>query len=470
MIELPNDFLEEIRRLLGERSAMDLRSALASLPVVSLRLNSEKLSKQIGATNPELLGFYIEADRIKSVPWCESGYYLKSRPSFTMDPLFHAGCYYPQEASSMFLEQVVKRYIIGPVRALDLCAAPGGKSTHLCSLLPEGSILVSNEVVRARGLVLTENLIKWGVTNSVVTMNSAKDIGCSGQSFNFILVDAPCSGEGMFRKEKRSIGEWSLDNVMMCADRQRSILEDIWPALMPGGVLVYSTCTYNKIENEQNVIWACDKFKADLLPVPVLPEWGVSEGLDNTDTNPVYRFFPHKAEGEGFFMAVLRKPTDAYMGMDNKIVRRECKKISRHSALEVCRSWLENPNSYILGMKGERVLAFPARLADDMGRIDSELRCLRCGLEMGIIKGANVIPSHQLAMSLAYEKSTFNSVELSLEQALDYLHHEAVRIPSSPRGIVLLTYRGVPLGFAKNIGNRANNMYPQEWRIRKSVR
>ncbi|HZK03496.1 MAG TPA: rRNA cytosine-C5-methyltransferase [Bacteroidaceae bacterium] len=470
MKELPDDFIGQTDDMLGKNAAKQLYDAISTSPIVSVRQNREKLAKLTGQRDVVLSVLNKDFIEIRRVPWCESGYYLHNRPSYTLDPFFHAGCYYPQEASSMFLEQAIRRYVKGPVKALDLCAAPGGKSTHLCSLLPKGSVIISNEVVRARGAVLVENLIKWGATNSIVTMNSAKDIGDSGLHFDFILVDAPCSGEGMFRKDKKAIDEWSLDNVRMCAERQRSILKDIWPALQPGGILVYSTCTYNKAENEQNIIWAQDVLEADVLQIPVPKEWGVSGSAEPDYTTPVYRFFPHMVEGEGLFMAVLQKSKTTFQSIENTKTSVSYKKSNYNLSEKVCNSWLENSNSYMFDIESDRIFAYPLDLVDYMWRIQSKLRCLSCGIEIGRIKGGVVIPSHQLAMSQALKKSSFTCVELSLEQALDYLHYEAVQIPYSPQGVVLFTYYGVPLGFAKNVGNRANNMYPKRWRIRKQVR
>lgn len=244
-----------------------------------------------------------------SVPWCREGYYLSGRPSFTFDPLFHAGCYYVQEASSMFLEQALRQYVHEPVTMLDLCAAPGGKSTLARSVLPEGSLLVANEVMRNRSQVLAENLIKWGNPGVIVTNNDPADFTELGSLFDVILTDVPCSGEGMFRKDEVAVQEWSIENVDTCWQRQRRILRDIWPCLKTGGLLVYSTCTYNREENEDNVAWITQELGAEVLPLEIQPDWHITGNLIGTEF-PVYRFLPHKTTGEGLFMAVLRKTAD----------------------------------------------------------------------------------------------------------------------------------------------------------------
>ena len=239
------------------------------------------------------------------VAWCDTGYYLPERLSFTFDPLFHAGAYYVQEASSMFLEQAVRSHVKTPVRCLDLCAAPGGKSTHLAACLPEGSLLVSNEVIRSRSHILAENIAKWGNPNCIVTNNDPKEIGCLTHFFDVIIADVPCSGEGMFRKDTDSTGEWSIANVELCAGRGRRIIHDVWNALKPGGLLIYSTCTYNTEEDEENIHYITEELGAEALPIPIKDEWQITGPLKYN--HPVYRFFPHKTKGEGFFLAALRK-------------------------------------------------------------------------------------------------------------------------------------------------------------------
>ena len=260
---LPIDFITRTRALLGDEYTELEKALMADVPV-SIRMNPKKSDKHPEAT---------------PVPWSHWGYYLPERLSFTFDPLFQNGTYYVQEASSMFLEQAIKAYVKDPVVCLDLCAAPGGKSTHLLSLLPEGSVLVSNEVIRSRSYILAENIQKWGYPNHVVTNNDPAELGELTHLFDVIVTDVPCSGEGMFRKDTDSTGEWSVANVELCVSRQRRILHDIWNALKPGGLLVYSTCTYNTEEDEENIQYIIDELGAEPLSIPIDPTWGVCGAL-----------------------------------------------------------------------------------------------------------------------------------------------------------------------------------------------
>lgn len=274
---LPIDFITRTRALLGNEFDSFEAALQADVPV-SIRINEKK-----GTPAPSTTGAPCER-----VAWCETGYYLPERLSFTFDPLFHAGAYYVQEASSMFLEQAIRSHVKTPVRCLDLCAAPGGKSTHLAACLPEGSLLVSNEVIRSRSHILAENIAKWGNPNCIVTNNDPKEIGCLTHFFDVIVADVPCSGEGMFRKDTDSTGEWSVANVALCAGRGRRIIHDVWNALKPGGLLIYSTCTYNMEEDEENIHYITEELGAEALPIPVKDEWQITGPLKYD--HPVYRF------------------------------------------------------------------------------------------------------------------------------------------------------------------------------------
>lgn len=397
----------------------------------------------------------------------------------------------------MFVEQVLRTYVPGPAVMLDLCAAPGGKSTHARSALPGGSLLVANEVMRNRSQVLAENLIKWGDAEVVVTNNDPADFNALTNMFDVILTDVPCSGEGMFRKDPVAVGEWSVDNVQICWQRQRRILADVWPALKPGGLLIYSTCTYNKEEDEENVVWIARELGAEILEVPVSSEWGITGNLIGEDF-PVYRFLPHKAKGEGFFLAALRKnllscPSASHPSFSSHSVpyqseRSEASVVVRDGREKVkkgkqkgekgkqspsillpkeAKTWLRQPDEFQFEMKGAKVVAFPKVHLSEYIALQQALRIIHAGVTIGEIKGKDLIPDHSLAMSTALNRNAFPQAELSYEQAIAYLRKEAVVLEEVvPRGYVLLTYQGMPLGFAKNIGNRANNLYPQEWRIR----
>jgi len=447
-IELSADFAEKTKALFGEERYSQFSSALEAEPVVSVRHNPAKRAS-------ELFG--------EPVAWAEDACYLDSRPLFTADPLFHAGCYYVQEASSMFLEQVFRQYVDAPVRMLDLCAAPGGKSTHALSLLPEGSLFVANEPMPLRAGVLAENIIKWGAPNAVVTRNEPADFAPFKEFFDIIVVDAPCSGEGMFRKDARAVSMWSPSNVKTCVARQRAILSDIWDSLRPGGLLVYSTCTFNPHEDEEMVAWVRDELGAEVLPVAVSDEWGITGNLV-TDDFPVYRFIPGFTRGEGFFLALLRKDGDGEVTQPRPVRSRAA---ALPKACNIACSWVKNSHEYNFVVENDTVVAYPRQHQAVIAALQSRLKVLHSGVAVAAVKNNKLLPLHRLAMSVALDREAFPSVELTCEQALAYLHREALALPSAPMGVILFTYKNVPLGFAKNVGNRVNNLYPAEWRIRK---
>lgn len=450
-MKLPQPFIHQTQILLGEEEYSKLESALQQESPVSIRMNETKK---------------ISHSEENAVPWCTTGFYLDKRLTFTFDPLFHAGCYYVQEASSMFVEQVVRKYIKEPAVALDLCAAPGGKSTHLRSLLPEGSFLVANEVIRNRSQILAENIVKWGHSDVAVLNNDPADFISLGSYFDLIVTDVPCSGEGMFRKDPGAIEEWSPENVTICYQRQRRILADIWQTLKPGGILIYSTCTYNTQEDEENIEWIKSELGAESLTVEVPQEWGIEGNLISTDT-PVYRFMPHRTKGEGFFLAALRKE-----GIFEEDYRKpkSSKKNKKEKPLEVpsqAKQWLLNSDEFEFERREDTVIAYRKSHADNIERLRQSMRIVHLGVTIGEVKGKDLIPNQSLAMSNQLKTNAFSLYELSYEQAVAYLRKEAIVLEeTAPKGYVLLQYKSTPLGFVKNIGNRANNLYPQEWRIR----
>lgn len=452
-MKLPDLFTQRMKSLLKDEYDLFI-NALDEVPPVSIRLNPfKKTSKELNH---------------QQVMWSELGYYLPERPTFTFDPLFHAGAYYVQEASSMFLEQIIKSIIDQPVKALDLCAAPGGKSTHLLSLLPEGSILVSNEVIRQRSRVLSENLIKWGTANTIVVQNDPKEISKLTQVFDFILVDAPCSGEGMFRKDPESITEWSLDNVMLCAARQRRILADAWLSLRPGGFLVYSTCTYNTEENEDNLRFLMEELEANPVTIPTNKAWNITGAL--TGNYPAYRFFPHKTKGEGFFVTVVQKKAEVdkeARKTKNKKQKTRAKQQTPSIASEVKKMVLDNENYHYTFSRDSTIQAYSEQLQDFLSAYGHLLRIISSGITIGNQKGKDLIPDISLALNTALNKDAFTIQEVTLEDSIRFLQKEALTLPSHvPNGFVLLTYKHTPIGFAKQIGTRANNLFPQEWKIK----
>ena len=445
---LPVEFIERMRQEMGSEAELLLR-ALETEPVTSIRLNSKL----------DVLTFDGDTDE---VPWHIDGYYLSERPQFTLDPLFHAGCYYVQEASSMFIQQALEQYVDTSSVVLDLCAAPGGKSTLISEYLGADGLLLSNEVVRQRVFILSENIQKWGNGNTVVTHNTAAEYGerCH-HLFDCILVDAPCSGEGMFRKDEQARSEWSLKAVKLCAERQRSILMDVWDALKPGGILLYSTCTFNEEENEKNVEWIAETLGAEVLPLDYDPSWGIVE------SSMGYHFYPHRTRGEGFYLCVLRKHADEAVQTVSIKPPKKPATMPHPEYLPVMRSWLQNPDSWAIRYTDRFAMAYPMKYKELIDFLGTQLTCISTGFGLGEERGRGIAPQHSLSMSKDLRKEAFPKVALTREQALSYLRTEALTLTDVPLGLLLVTYEGVPLGFAKNVGNRQNNLYPNEWRIRK---
>ncbi len=419
-MELPADFIVQAREVMGEELfGRYLKSFEEQVPV-SIRLNPKKCS---------CYGVAHHA-AYEPVRWCDEGFYLPARPNFTFDPLFHAGVYYVQEASSMFLSHVVHGLLASNLipddgRVLDLCAAPGGKSTLLRSVIPEGCTLVSNEPVRTRAQVLAENVQKWGYARHIVTNNYPRDFRAAGLKYDMIVCDVPCSGEGMFRKDEATISEWSLKNVEKCWQLQREIVTDAWACLRDGGILVYSTCTFNTKENEENIRWMMQELGAEVLKVPTDDEWGITGSLLPGFCAPVYRFIPGVSRGEGLFMCVLRKGQTDTPSDDHHTTSVKKKK---KAALNV--------------------------LADG-------------NYPLPTAKGRDLIPAPAEALYTELDHKKYPTAELNYPQAIAYLRREAITLEAGlPRGFVVVTFMGVPLGFVKNIGNRANNHYPDNWKIK----
>ena len=453
---LPTEFADYTRALMGEALYAVLERGMQEEAPVSVRLNPFKTDGKLEGSEP--------------VPWCPWGYWLEDRPAFTFDPLLHAGLYYVQEASSMFVCEAVRQCAAqgllpsGALLAADLCAAPGGKTTALRSVLPEGSLLFSNEPMKQRASILKENIIKFGHPDIIVTNNYPRDYRKTGLAFDLILTDVPCSGEGMFRKDAGAVDEWSVQNVEKCRQLQRSIVEDIWPCLKPGGMLIYSTCTFNAHEDEENVQWIADNLGADVIPLETPTAWNITGPL--TGTQPCCRFIPGRTHGEGLFMAVLRKHDEA--GDKTRNSQAGSGKAKKGNGEH--RKWL-NPSFGPFAETEEKgtVRALPLRWADIYNNVKKQLHVIHAGIALGTVKGRDLVPDVSLALSTALNQKAFPEAELSYDDAIRYLRKEAVTLPAdAPRGFTLVTYRQQPLGFVKNIGNRANNLYPQEWKIKSS--
>lgn len=448
---LPSAFVENMKKILGSEAGPFLE-ALDDECITSARINRRKIIDIpfTGATT--------------GIPWCSTGYYLPQRPVFTLDPLFHSGVYYVQEASSMFLEQILCQTtdLSKPLKVLDLCAAPGGKSTHIASLLSDESLLVSNEVIRPRAKTLAENMIKWGVPNVIVTNNDPADFKRLQGMFDIIFIDAPCSGEGMFRKAPESINEWSPDNVAICASRQRRIIADVWDSLSPDGILVFSTCTYNRMENEDNTAWIIEQFGASPIEIDI----SKFEGITPATNGAGYHFYPHKTKGEGFFIAPFRKNDGSKpnYGKNKKTLLSKA-----HSSIsKELSGWLLDFRKFGYWEFAEKVLAFPEVLTPELFAIVDKLTVITAGTTLCEIKAKNLVPTHNLSISNILNRTAFATEELELQQALQFLKKEDVR-PLSESQYVIPTYKNIPLGFLKKAGNRYNNMFPKEWRIKMDV-
>ncbi len=445
---LPLDFID----LMTDQLPTELDSfcrAMEQPPVTSVRLNPDKLA---------------EEPSTDYIPWHPDGYYLKERPNFTLDPLLHAGCYYVQDASSMFLYQVLEQYLAKDSVVLDLCAAPGGKATLISEYLNEGGgLLIANEVMRQRVFVLSENIQKWGNGNTIVTYNKPQDFGTRlPQVFDCIVVDAPCSGEGMFRKDPTAVEQWTPKLVAKCVQRQKDILSDVYESLKPGGLLVYSTCTFNRLEDEQIALWIEQELNAERLIINTDLSWGITPTVG-------YHFYPHKTRGEGFYICAFRKK---HTFASNKINTRlkNTKKPRQTNRIEnenEVRTWLKNPSRWALRQADRFITAYPIQHKELIDFISEHFICISTGIGLAEIRGKSPVPQHCLALAKEFQRGLFPEVELNLEQALAYLRCEAISLKGAPIDILLLTYKHIPLGFVKNIGEHCNNLYPKEWRIRK---
>lgn len=480
-IELPEGFLDGFTALDDHQKQLLLEALDDSAPV-SIRLNPDK-----AGTGADLELLDGSSD---SIGWCSNGYYLGDRPKFTLDPLHHSGRYYVQEAGSMFIEQLFRQGACSnyePMTILDLCASPGGKSTLLSSLAPEGAIVVANEVIHARTGVLAENVRRWGRGNTAVSSNDAAHFRGLNSFFDLIVVDAPCSGEGMFRKDHKARGEWSAKAVEMCAARQRRILSDIWGALKVGGTLVYSTCTFNNSENEDNVRWLSDNFDCRPLHIETSDDWGIVRGeVCGIET---FRFLPHKTRSEGFFAAIMQKGSsssltlgapDDFASEQDAAPRNKDKKNKKKAAQSGSKNifaavtqaekaelerWVESPEKLHFARIGDSCFAFEKDSFAELEMVAANLGVVYSGVAMGRFFGSDFKPEHALALYKGVNRTVRPTVELTREQALEYLRKHDLDASLFEAGINLLCYKNTPIGWIKRSGNRTTNMLPKELRI-----
>ncbi|MDB5023907.1 MAG: methyltransferase [Mucilaginibacter sp.] len=451
----PENFLSKLAGSPGFEAENFIKAHQNSDSPTSIRLNPFKISA-------------IKGDR--QVPWCSEGYYLDSRPSFTFDPLFHAGCYYVQEASSMFIDHIL-RYIkkeginkdSDGIKVLDLCAAPGGKSTLISSTLKSNDLLVANEIIKTRVPVLADNLTRWGTSNTIVTNNDPKDFGRLKGFFDVILVDAPCSGSGMFRKDPAAMDEWSAANVKLCHQRQERILADVYPALKEDGYLIYSTCSYSVEENEDILDWLCAEFELESIRIPVETDWGIVESQSTQKQAWGYRFYPDKVKGEGLFAACLQKKESN--GEVPPAKDKEHQK-ANFKEIDLIKPYINEPADFFFFKVNDDWLAISRDHKESLAILQRYLYIKKSGIRIGKLMGKDLIPDHELALSLIVNKDQFLKTKLSMEQAIQYLRRENITdLDSQDKGWSLMIFEGHALGWAKLLPNRINNYYPKEIRI-----
>ena len=439
--ELPQDFLNRMSTLLGSECT-SYEKAICTESPTSIRLHPYK-------------GDHRQYDKI--VPWCQNGYYLLDRPSFHLDPLWHAGAYYVQEASSMFLEQIFRSLALPdePI-ILDACAAPGGKSTHLLSLMDHHGLLISNEIISKRNKVLVENVSRWGMANQIVIQAAVPELRTYDQRYDLVLVDAPCSGEGLFRKDERAIREWSVEHSDACAQRQHHILSDLSDLVVPGGYLIYSTCTHSEAENEDQIAKLIQSNEWDLVRLPIEHFQGVKTGRDGIG----FRFYPHRVEGEGHFISCIRRKGPTNSGLRDR---------SAVTGIpDELNNWLDNElcSAFSTIDHHGNVYLFPTEHLTVWEHFNRKGKIRYFGVQAGEFMRGELKPHHHLALSHLVDLQ-IPIVDVDLDRALKYLKKEDIGFsPSYPMGWNLVRYKGVNLGWIKVLQNRINNYYPKSLSIR----
>jgi NOL1/NOP2/sun family putative RNA methylase len=469
-LRLPVSFIESIQNAKGFSKEAFEEVHAGARQITSVRVNPGKIfnlaCRQEGIQPCLPAGRYsVFNSQSEKVPWSSNGFYLAERPSFTADPLFHAGAYYVQEASSMFLEEALRQTVdlSQPIKVLDLCAAPGGKSTLIQSLINADSVLVSNEVIKTRVNILSENITKWGAANVIVTNNDAKDFQRLPGYFDVIVVDAPCSGSGLFRKDPEAISEWSEQNVQLCSQRQQRILADVLPALNENGILLYSTCSYSEEEDEQVADWLLEEFKVESLKMNVDAAPGVVETQSPKHHAFGYRFYPDKVKGEGFFIAAFKKGNDQPAGTKPGKQKAKAEKLSSKDAA-ILTPYVKNAEDYFFFKQKDEVIAMPKALEPALADIQNALYIKKAGVKMGAIIRNELIPDHELAVSTIIDEQ-LTSIEAGEAAALQYLRKQAFSIDTTIKGWALIKFNQLPLGWVKILPNRINNYYPKDWRI-----
>lgn len=451
--QLPAALLSSLQNAAGFDESSFVEAHSSGKQITSIRINPAKFNLKNSTLKEE-----------DKVAWSSFGYYLPERPSFTLDPLLHAGAYYVQEASSMFLEQAIRQTctLSENLNVLDLCAAPGGKSTLIQSIISPDSLLVSNEVIKTRVQILTENTIKWSAANLVVTNNDAKDFQRLPGFFDLIVVDAPCSGSGLFRKDEAAIKEWSPNNVELCSQRQQRILADVLPALKPGGVLIYATCSYSESEDEAIADWLVGECKITSLSLNIDATTGIVETLSKDHKAAGYRFYPGKVKGEGFFIAAFKNNANGSEAKEVKLKNKPA--LLNKIETATLQPYLKNADQFNFIKWENEVLAIPAAIFEKVLLLQSVLYLKKAGINVGTLIRDELIPSHAYAIS-TIASGKINQFETDLATALDYLRKKDIQIDADIKGWLILTWQHLPLGLVKVLQGRINNYYPKEWRI-----
>ena len=448
LLTLPESFALRVQAELGDAYPAFLR-ALAEPPPVGIRRNFRKLAAIFPDAAP--------------IPWCPTGAILPERPTFALDPLWHAGAYYVQEPSSMLLDFALRQFCDSRSvdAALDLCAAPGGKTTLLADYLDDASLILANEPIRKRFSVLRENVARWGSPNIVCTNHDPAEFAAFAHFFQIVLVDAPCSGEGLFRKDPNASGEWSEENAALCALRQRRIMEAAAPLVCGGGLLFYSTCTFNLKENDAQIAALLTNGDWDCLTLNAPPEWGL------TPTAHGVQCWPHRVCGEGFYLAVLRRKTGERRSVDRAEQIPAGYRNAAPSENALARPLLKDPDAIriLVRTSDSHLFAAPPSLST-IAEITQTLPRYSFGVPLGIIKGKDLVPAHELALSPLLNPA-LPSVELSHDDALRFLRKEnPLNTDYYPKGWLLMRHHGTSLGWGKAIPGRFNNYLPMEWRLR----
>ena len=448
-MDLPQQLIESLNGVKGfDREAFNAIHQSGE-QVVSIRLNPAKPA--------------VAFPDAEQIPWCANGRYLPERPSFTLDPIFHAGGYYVQEASSMFLEFLLKQILDGEdsLNALDLCGAPGGKTTLLASL-PFFKMVVANEIIKTRVGILHENLSKWGLPHCFVTNNDPRDFQRLPAFFDVMVIDAPCSGSGLFRKDHEAIKEWSARNVQLCCERQQRILADALPTLKEGGYLIYSTCSFSEAEDEDILDWLGNQFNLDSIQIQVPPEWGIVETQSREKEFFGYRFYPNRLKGEGFFIACMRRNDGE---SDRHRINKKEQTIPK-AEKEGLNLWLKQSSNWQFLKLKDDYFALPAEISQDYNKLEDQLSVRKRGVRLGSVIRGELIPDHELALSTIIAGHV-PFTEVNRELALKYLRKQELQLGNDLKGWNLIKFEGLNLGWIKALKGRINNYYPSAWRIVK---